>query len=421
VADFYERALLNQIRSTQHPDGRVIYNLSLKPGFHKEYQALYDGFTCCMGTGMENHVKYGEGIYFHDAQGLWVNLYIASDLAWKARGVAVRQETKWPDGDTATFTFTCATPQEFTLRLRQPHWAKQGAQVKVNGKKEATTSKPSSYVEIRRTWKSGDRVQITLPMSLRTEAMPDNPNRIAVFYGPTLLAANLGPVSDPEAAKPFYVPVLVTDGQPVAKWVTPVSLANSTFKTAGVGKPKEVELVPFHRLHDRRYSVYLDVFSAADWSKREAELRAEQERVQKREARTSDVLRIGEMQPERDHNLKGDKTSAGEAQGRKWRHATDGGWFAFELKVASDAPNELLCTYWGGETGQRNFDILVDGTKIATQKLLNNQPGKFFDQVYAIPAELTKGKAKVTVKFQAQPNNWAGGLFGCRMLKAEKN
>jgi hypothetical protein len=188
-----------------------------------------------------------------------------------------------------------------------------------------------------------------------------------------------------------------------------------------VGKPKEVELVPFHRLHDRRYSVYLDVFSAADWSKREAELRAEQERVQKREARTSDVLRIGEMQPERDHNLKGDKTSAGEAQGRKWRHATDGGWFAFELKVASDAPNELLCTYWGGETGQRNFDILVDGTKIATQKLLNNQPGKFFDQVYAIPAELTKGKAKVTVKFQAQPNNWAGGLFGCRMLKAEKN
>jgi DUF1680 family protein len=419
VADFYERALLNHIRATQHPDGRVIYNLSLLPGHHKEYQRLYDWFTCCMGTGMENHVKYGEAIYFHDAEGLWVNLYIASDLAWKKRGVAVRQETRWPEGDTATFTFTCAQPQEFVLRLRHPHWARQGMRVAVNGRTQTMSRQPSSYVEIRRRWRSGDRVEVRFPMDLHLETMPDNTNRIAIFYGPVLLAADLGPVNDPAASQPFYVPVLVTGGRPVSEWVKPVSLAEQRFRTVNVGRPKEVELTPFHRLHDRRYTVYFDVYGAAEWAKREAEIRAAHEREQKLAARTVDVLRIGEMQPERDHNLRGERTSTGEFNGRKWRHATEGGWFAFDMKVDPQAQHELLCTYWGSETGQRTFDILVDETRIATQKLLNNDPGKFFEQAYPIPAELTRGKTKVTIKFQAHLNNFAGGLFGCRVLRSE--
>jgi hypothetical protein len=329
----------------------------------------------------------------------------------------VRQETKWPDSDTASFTFTCAQPQEFELRLRHPHWARQGITVKVNGKVSKAGSQPSSYLTLKRQWKTGDRVEIRMPMSLRTEAMPDNPNRIAVFYGPTLLAANLGEVRDPEAAKPLYVPVLVTDGKPITEWLKPVSLAAQTFKTVNTGKPREVEFNPFHRLHDRRYSVYLDVYRQEDWAKREADLRAQQEREAKLAARTLDVLRIGEMQPERDHHLMSDRSTVGEHLTRKWRDARDGGWMAFELMADPEKANELLCTYWGGETGQRKFDILVEGTKVATQTLLNNQPGQFFDVAYPIPVELTKGKEKVTVKIQALPGNWAGGLFGARMLK----
>jgi len=419
VADFYERALLNHIRSTQHPDGRVIYNLSLLPGHHKEYQRHYDGFTCCMGTGMENHVKYGEAIYFHDDNGLWVNLYIASDLVWKKRGVAVQQQTRWPDGDTATFTFTCAQPQEFTLRLRHPYWARQGMQISINGRSQTPSRQPSSFVEIRRRWRSGDRVEVRFPMDLHHETMPDNTNRIAIFYGPVLLAADLGPVNDPAASKPFYVPVLVTGGRPLNDWIKPISLSEQRFRTLNVGRPKDVELTPFHRLHDRRYTVYLDVFSPDEWTKREAEIRAEYEREQKLAARTTDILRIGEMQPERDHRLRGERTSAGEFNGRKFRHATDGGWFSFEMKVDPQATHELLCTYWGSESGQRNFDILVNDTKIATQKLLNNQPGKFFDQSYPIPAELTRGKDRVTIKFQAHPGNFAGGVFGCRIMRTD--
>jgi DUF1680 family protein len=420
AADFYERALLNHIRSTQHPDGRVIYNLSLKPGHHKEYQSPYDGFTCCVGSGMENHVKYGEAIYFHDADDVWVNLYLASELRWRARGVTLRQETAFPYGDTATFMVSCERPGEWTLHLRRPYWATQGMNVRVNGEAFEVTAKPSSYVALRRTWKNGDKVEVTLPMALRTESMPDNPKRIAIFHGPTLLAANLGPVNDPAASGAFYVPALVTDGRPVADWVKPVAGEKLAFETKGVGRPRDVRLEPFFALHDRRYTVYLDEFDSAQWQAREASYRAEQERLKKLEARTLDVLRIGEMQPERDHELKGEKTSAGEALGRKWRHAIDGGWFAFKLKVQPGQANELVVTYWGSDgDGNRLFDILIDDRTIATQRLEKNRPEEFFNVTYIIPPALTQGKSEVTVKFQAHPDSWAGGVFGVRLMKPE--
>ena len=439
VADFFERALLNHIRATQHPDGRVIYNLSLQPGHHKEYQPLRDAWTCCMGTGMENHVRYGEGIYFHDATGLWVNLYLPSELNWRARGMKVRLETGWPYADTAMLTVHGPAPQEFTLRLRHPHWARQGMAATVRdgsqwpdgaGDTPAQSAtvvtfrrgpeEAPGYLEIRRLWRDGDRVEIHFPMSLRTEAMPDNPDRLALFYGPTLLAADLGPVDQPDADRPDFVPVLVGANRPPTEWVKPVSLAALTFKTEGVGRPRDVTLVPFFSLHDRRYTVYLDRFTVADWARRQAEWRAAREREARLAARTLDVLRIGEMQPERDHDLQGERTSAGEAFGRKWRHATDGGWFAFTLRVDPDRPVELLCTYWGGDGGgYREFDVLVDGTRVATQKLEQNAPGKFFDVAYPIPPELTRGKTRVTVRFQAHPGKWAGGLFGVRTLRAE--
>ena len=416
AADFYERALLNHIRGSQHPDGRVIYNVSLKPGFHKEYQSLTNGFTCCVGTGMENHVKYGEGIYFHDDEGVWVNLFIASELKWKSHDITLHQETRWPDSDHSTITVTCVRPAEFVLRIRHPFWA-DVLRVKVNGELISDSTSPSSYCQIKRTWKSGDKVEVTFPMALRTEAMPDNPNRIAVFYGPTLLAADLGAVENPQASQPGFVPVLLTDGRPVSDWVKPVSLAEEKFTTTGVGRPHDVQLVPFHRLHDRRYTVYLDRFTPADWAKREAQILAEEQQAAELEARTVDIFRPGEMQPERDHNVQGEKSDPVEALGRKLRHAYDGGWFSYEMKVSPGQTNALLCTWWGDETGERNFDILVDGTKIATQKLSNKRTGQFWDATYPIPVELTRGKEKITIKLQAQPGNFAGGLFGSRILK----
>ncbi len=419
AADFYERALYNHILSTQHPeDGRVIYNLSLAMGGFKEYQTQFDSFTCCVGTGMENHAKYGAGIYFHEDDALLVNLFIPSELHWRAKGVTVRQETRFPDEDSTRLVFMCSRPVKFTLRLRHPYWVRTGFAVLVNGEPSPVTSTPSSYADVTREWKDGDRVELKVPRSLRLEAMPDNPNRVAVMYGPLVLAGDLGSVGDPAADRPGFVPVLLTGGRAPDSWLKPVAGKACTFSTENVGRPRDPVLYPFFRVHDRRYTVYWDIFTPEQWQGREAAYRAELEARRELEARTIDVLAIGEMQPERDHNLQGERTSAGEAFGRKWRHATEGGWFSFEMKVRPDGPNQLAVTYWGSDGGgMREFDVLVDGEVIARQQLQNNRPEKFYDEVYPVPERLTRGKSKITVRFQAQPNKWAGGVFGVRLLK----
>lgn len=418
VMDFYERALLNHIRATQHPDGRVIYNLSLAPGHFKEYQTLYESFTCCVGTGMENHVRYGEAIYFHNAENLWVNLFIASEVQWKERGVVLRQETGWPEEESTRLTVRCGEPQSWTLWIRHPFWT-EVLEVRVNGELVSQTTSPSSYCQIRRQWRDGDQVEVRFAMELRVESMPDNKDRIAIFYGPVLLAADLGPVNDPAWGQAGYVPVLVTEGRDVREWVRAVEGEKMVFRTEGVGRPRDVRLVPFHRLHDRRYTVYLDRYTPEQWARREEEIRREEALRAEMEARTVDVLRVGEMQPERDHQVEGEKTQTGEFAGRKWRHAVDGGWFSFVMKVDAEQPNELVCTWWGGETGRRTFDILIDGQKLVTVQLGQNRPGEFWEGVYPIPLEWTKGKEQVVVKLQAHPGNTAGGLFGARMVRGK--
>jgi hypothetical protein len=292
--------------------------------------------------------------------------------------------------------------------------------VNVNGQVVSDATSPASYAEINRVWQDGDTVEFSFPLALRTEAMPDNPNRFAIFYGPTLLAAVLGPENDPAANRVDYVPVILTEGRPVTDWVKPVSLAEQTFRTVGVGQPEDVQLMPFNEIVDRRYTVYLDKYTPEDWAERQADIQAAERRQKELEAHTVDFFQPGEMQPERDHNVQAEKSDPLEALGRKLRHAYDGGWFSFEMQVDPATTNALVCTWWGDETGERNFDTLVDGVKIASQKLLHNQPGKFWDATYPIPTELTSGKQKVTVKLQAQPGNFAGGLFGARMLRVQK-
>ncbi len=417
VADFYERALYNHILSSQHPkDGRVIYNLTLEMGGFKRYQNPF-GFTCCVGTGMENHTKYGRCIYFHDEDGLWVNLFVPSELTWKEKGVSLRQETRFPDEETTRLHFTCKKPVELALRIRWPYWVEEGMEVKVNGEPVKIEGKPSSYVEVRRKWKTGDVVEVRLPMTVRLETMPDNTNRVAIMHGPLVLAGDLGPVNDPKANSPDFVPVMVTEGRPAPEWVKAVEGKPNTFRTVGVGRPRDVDLIPFFRMHDRRYSIFWDVFTKKQWEEKQTEHKAEIKRQKKLEARTVDFVQPGEMQPERDHNMQGERTGAGRHRDRPWRHAMGGGWFSFDMKVTPERPVILRATYWGDENIQRNFDVLVDDKKIATQKLLHNEPGKFFDVEYEVPVELTRDKKKVTVKLQAHPGGMAGGLFGLRVVR----
>jgi len=249
---------------------------------------------------------------------------------------------------------------------------------------------------------------------LRLESMPDNPKRVAVMYGPIVMAGDLGDIKDEPA-----VPVMVTNSRPINAWVKPVTGKDLTFTTFNVGRAKDVMLTPFYQMHNRRYGVYWDLYTEEEFQVREKALIAELARKKELESRTVDVMRIGEMQPERDHNLQGEKTHVGQTMDYRWRMATDGGWFSFEMKSLPDQPLELCTTYWGSENRNREFEIYIDGEKIANQILENNKPGEYFDQIYSVPENITKDKEKITVKFQALPGKHAGRLFGCRILKTK--
>ena len=132
-----------------------------------------------------------------------------------------------------------------------------------------------------------------------------------------------------------------------------------------------------------------------------------------------DRVEIGNAEAEKKHNLKEEgRVQSGIYSGKAWRHARDGGSFSYDMKVLPDAPMTLVCTYWGSDK-RRTFDILVDGKKVATQTVNNNKRNEFFEVEYKIPAESTRKKDRVTVKFQAQPSGVAGGVYGCVIKKGQ--
>ncbi len=419
-ADYYERALYNHILASQNPEtGMMCYYVPLRSGSKKTYNTPNGSFWCCTGTGVENHAKYGDSVYFHSDTDLWVNLFIASELNWKATGLKLRQETTFPEAGTSKLTFELKKPLKLNLNIRHPYWASEGFEILLNDQKTSAISNPGSYMTLSRTWKSGDTVEIVTPFDLRTEGFRDNPRRIAFMNGPLVLCA--------EVSATGSYPAIVAEPNDLTSGFEAVGEKASTFdntmgifRVAGQNAPANVRLEPFYKVHgDRHYAVYWDVLTGKQWQEEEKQYGVELAKRKELEKRTVDYVLPGNSQNERDHNLQGEKTGAGDFSDRKWRHATDGGWFSYDLKVLPDQPVELSVTYWGSDGGNRVFDILIDGVKIATERLENNQPGEFYDQRYPIPESLTKNKSKVAARFQAHSSSWAGGIFGLCILRAK--
>jgi uncharacterized protein len=254
-----------------------------------------------------------------------------------------------------------------------------------------------------------------MPMTLRLEPMPDNPSRVAILFGPVVLAGDLGPHDDPAGLEPDYVPALLTGGRPPSDWLTAEQGEPSTFRTAGAGRPRDVVLRPFFRVHDRRYTVYWDVVTPESLARRERAIAAERARRHDLDRRTVDQVRIGDAASERAHDLQGEKMDTGDAGGRAWRHASDGGWLLYRLAVRLGPPQALNVTYWGSDSG-RMHDVLVGTRVVGTERFENNRPGEFYDRVYPIPADTADRSAAITVRFQAHPGNRTGGIYGVRVI-----
>ena len=417
AADFYERALFNHILSSQHPDnGHVIYDLSLEMGGYKVYQDP-EWFTCCVGSGMENHSKYSSNIYYHNNEELFVSQFIASEINWNEKAIKLTQTTRYPEEQGTTLELTCENPVDFTLQIRYPYWAKNGINILVNGKAVKIAQSPESFIAIHRTWETGDRVEVNFPFSMRLESMPDDSNRVALMYGPLVMAGDLGPENDPQAADPMYVPVFMVDDRVPVNWINPVENSVNTFVTDDVGRPYDVTFRPFYKIHDRNYSVYFDLFDQADWEEYRIEYEAKQAALKKMEQITIDYFELGEMQPERDHNFTSENTWVEELKHKKYREADRGGWFSFDMKTSDEESQQLVFEYYGGFPGGKTFDILVNGQKIATENVSNVKPGEFFFAYYDLPNGLLIGKEKITVKLIPHEGHRAGPLFSARTVR----
>ena len=277
AADYYERALFNGILGTQHPeDGMTLYYVSLASGYWKLFGLPLEAFWCCTGSGVESFGKLGDSIYFHDDEGVYVNLQIASEVDWPEKGVKIIQDTTFPESDTTTISLRCKTPVRMPLRIRVPYWATRGGTVKLNGRELESFAEPSSYFVLNRTWQDGDKVEVTMPMSLHVNAMPDDSTLQAAMYGPLVLFGKLGSEGltkenlraepTPIREVPRYrvkasaAPEFKTRSQDLRECIEPVPGRPLEFRT--VGQAQNVTLVPFYKLLDERYGVYWKVGKA---------------------------------------------------------------------------------------------------------------------------------------------------------------
>jgi DUF1680 family protein len=412
LGDYYERALYNHILASQHSKtGMMTYFMPLRMGTAKQFSDSIHTFTCCVGSGLENHSKYGESIYFEgNDESLYVNLFIPSLLRWERKNTQIIQTTSFPLNNESQITFRTKQPQKFALKIRKPAWSQNQLLITVNGIKVDYKLNEQGFAVLQKTWKDKDVVKIIFDMHLYTETMPDNLNRIAFLYGPIVLAGKLGAtIPDPV----FGTPVIM-DANPISK-ITKQNANTLEFNWNQIGKPMDVQMAPLYSINDDYYSVYWDKFTTAEWANKEKEYEAEKQRIKEIEQRTIDLFRIGEMQPERDHQLIAtEKSYVSDAVGRMGREARLNNNFHFLMKQLPNTPCNLMLTYIGDDK-DRVFDILVDDQFLTTVEWKGGMTGHFYDVEYNLPINQQDKPVKITIL--ANHGKTAGRVFGARILK----
>ena len=438
-ADYYEVAMFNHILSTQHPEhGGYVYFTSARPRHYRNYSAPNEAMWCCVGTGMENHGKYGQFVYTHHANALYVNLFVASELNWKEKGLKLRQETQFPYAESSRITITQSpnTKQPIPIMVRYPGWVKPGQfSVKVNGKPVSIVTGPASYVTIDRQWKKGDVVDIQFPMHNSVKYLPNMPQYIALMHGPIMLAMKTGTedlamlIADDSRFGQLAVgkklpidqaPILVNkDVESIASQLQPIAGKPLHFNlTTKMVNEIRNELIPFFELHDSRYMMYWLALSEDSYKDYLTNLAKQEQERQALEARTTDKVQPGEQQPESDHFMETDNSTVGNTNDVFFRDARDGHYFSYLMQTGGKTDLSLRLKYWGvGDWKNPEFDIFVDDALVTTVNLVGKyRTSQFKFEEYPIPAELLKGKKQVRVKFVAKPHKQVGEIYEVRLI-----
>jgi uncharacterized protein len=416
--DYFERALYNNILSSQEPEtGSVSYFTSLAPGMFRYYSTPENSFWCCVGTGMENHAKYNEAIYFSTETNLYVNLFIPSELNWKEKGLVVQMKTSFPQSDTVRIKIIKNTGYAADIYVRYPTWPTREPSVSYNNRPVKLTME-KDYLMIKGAFKEGDQITVILPQSLHIETVKDDPYLSSILYGPLVLAGELGTkdipslhIESPHDLKKFPslidVPYFIESKSNPDSWIKKDAKLPLKFMAEAVGKPSKISLIPFYKLHHQRYELYWKVYS--------------QEEFQNKLVEVPDEVMMGDSTSEIAHHLKGENMDISNCNSafkicQAARFAKERGWFSYDMKVnQKNTKHFLRCTFWGDEPANTKFDIFINDTVITTVDNFKRSPFTSLDDVIEIPDALWRGKDMVTVTFRPKPGNATGGLYGIRI------
>lgn len=438
--DFYETAMFNHILSAQHPQhGGYVYFTSARPRHYRNYSAPNEAMWCCVGTGMEDHGKYGQFVWTHDKgvkaedDVLYVNLFVASELNWKDRKMVIRQQTAFPYAESSVVE-VAKGKGTFILKVRKPSWC-ENFTVKGVGF-DADSYEENGFVCIKRKWKKGDQVKISMPMHAYIKPMINVPQYVAIMYGPILLGMKTGTedmrslIADDSRfgqyaggkklaldEAPILLPKHLDD---IAKNLKPVPGKPLHFKLAThMENTIDGELQPFFEIHDSRYMMYWLALGENDYKAYMQKLADEEKARQALEARTVDKVNPGEQQPETDHRMETDDSNKGNTEGIFFRDAKDGHYFSYLMQTKGETNLSLQLKFWGQDEWRTSeFDIYVNDKLLCSVNNSHRWRTTQFKTVdYAIPSEFVKGKKEIRVKFVAHKGKQVGQIYGVRLVK----
>jgi len=431
--DYYERALYNHILSTQNPEkGGFVYFTPMRPGHYRVYSQPETSFWCCVGSGMENHAKYGEMIYAHNDNDLYVNLFIPSILKWSEKKVVVRQENNFPEIPSTKLIFDVAPKSNLNLKLRAPEWAKTSEiTISVNGKNANVPVDAEGYFTINKKWKKGDIIEMTMPMHLSAEQLPDKSDYFAFKYGPIVLAATYGTenqdgmfADDSRGGHIAHgpqiplneIPTILGSSDAVLNHLEIVNGEDLTFKLKGLYPqnkfPEGMKLVPFYKIHEQRYIIYFPQATQDKIEMIQKQKAKEEAEIRKLDNITTDKIQLGEQQPESDHQFDSKDSSTGYMEDRHFREAK--GWFSYQMRNKDKNAKYLYITYFDANNN-RTLNAEINGVKTYSKNFdgkMGNSPQTL---IIPIPESETR-KEILNIRFNSGEKSLTPKIIEVRLL-----
>ena len=423
--NYYERALYNNILSSINPEtGGFVYFNSMRPNHYRVYSSVQQDFWCCVGSGIENHGKYGEMIYAHEGNDVYVNLFIPSVLN-AGNGITLTQKTDFPYATTTSLDVT--GNGTFSIFLRKPEWLNaEKASIKVNGEKVAIQPNERDFFELKRSWKSGDVISYDMPFDITLDRLPDGSDWGAFRAGPIVLAASyepqlgdrfygdgtrMGHVTDGKLIPVYKAPVILDDNGQYTAHITQTDPSKLEYKLTGLSTGKSLTMRPYLDTHEKRYQVYFRLSDPVAFEKTRAIEQKEEEKLLALEKITADRVTPGEQQPESDHFFKEENSYRGVGENNYYRSTR--GNISYELNA--DKKVKSLLIRMTDLIAGRSMLVYLNDQLLGEVSYSKEEPDTLHEVRFSIKGKLKKAR-HFTLRIEAKKPQHSPALADIRLL-----